>query len=149
MSVSSREYDILRACTVNVNSVANKVNYINNLLLDEELDIMALSETWLTTSCSNSFIDIPGYSLCRGDVNGCVRKHGAALYISDRLNYVQVTVNLPNVAVVRLVDYNMHVLSIYRPPSYSTAENLALIEFISGFIQTKRQFSLEILTSHH
>ena len=142
MSVSSREYDILRACTVNVNSVANKVNYINNLLLDEELDIMALSETWLTTSCSNSFIDIPGYSLCRGDVNGCVRKHGAALYISDRLNYVQVTVNLPNVAVVRLVDYNMHVLSIYRPPSYSTAENLALIEFISGFIPNKETILL-------
>ena len=142
MNSSSRKFDILKACTVNVNSIANKVNYINNLLLDEELDIVALSETWLTSSCSNSFIDIPGYSLCRGDVKGNIRKHGAALYISDKLNYVQVTVNLPNVAVLRLIDYNIHVLSIYRPPSYSLAENQALMEFISDFIPNKETIIL-------
>ena len=124
----------MKACTVNVNSIANKVNYINNLLCDEKIDILALSETWLTTSCKSSFIDIPGYSLCRGDVEGSIRKHGAALYISDKLNHVQVTVSLPNIAMVQLIDYDIHVLSIYRPPSYSPAENLALIEFISSCV---------------
>ena len=106
-----------------MNSVTNKVNYLYNLTRTESLELVSVTETWLTASCSSSFVSIPGFNLYRGDVAGNVRKHGAALYISDGLKHIQVDVTLPNIAVVQLVDFDLYVLSIYIPPSYSTTEN--------------------------
>ena len=80
-------------CTVNVNSIANKLNYVFNLIQDESLDVVAVTETWLTTQCSDSFVAVPGYSLYRGDVRGDVRKHGAGLYMTDELKHVGMKVD--------------------------------------------------------
>ena len=120
-----------------MNSVTNKINYLFNLIKTEALEVVSVTETWLTGSCSSSFVSIPGFTLHRGDVAGNVRKHGAALYISDGLKQVQVDVLLPNVAVVQLVDFDLYVLSVYRPPSYNSAENLALINFLIDFLPGK------------
>jgi len=120
-----------------VNSIANKLNYVFNLIQDESLDVVAVTETWLTTQCSDSFVAVPGYSLYRGDVRGDVRKHGAGLYITDELKHVGVKVDIPNVAAAVLIDYDLHVLSIYRPPSYSQGENQALLEFLQQFMMGK------------
>ncbi|MEL6803018.1 MAG: endonuclease/exonuclease/phosphatase family protein, partial [Bacteroidota bacterium] len=127
------DYKILKACTVNVNSISNKVTYLKNLIDSEQLDIISISESWLTGNCSSSFVDVPGFSLCRGDVAGTVRKHGAAIYIRDSLTHVQVLVSLPNIAVVHLAEYDIHIVSIYRPPSYLIAENIALMDFLRNF----------------
>ena len=118
------------------------MNYVRNLLLDEGLHILALAETWLTNCCSNSFVDIPGFSLCRGDVSGSIRKHGAAVYVSDTIKYIQVEVPIPNVAVIQLIDYDIYVMSIYRPPSYLPRENTALIELISEFVTNRETILL-------
>ena len=140
--MSSVNFDLLKAGTVNVNSISNKVNYVMNLLKDEELHILALSETWLTNGCSSSFVDIPGFSLCRGDVFGSIRKHGAAMYVMDSVKYIQVEVHIPNVVVIQLIDYDINVISIYRPPSYLPHENLALIELISEFVTIRETILL-------
>ena len=135
-------FNILKACTINVNSISNKINYINNLIAEEKLHIIALSETWLTNNCNSSFVNIPGFSLCRGDVAGTIRKHGAAIYVKNSLKYIQIEVKLPNIAVIKLVDLEIYVMSVYRPPSYLPGENSALMEFISTFVQGKETIVL-------
>ena len=82
-------------------------------------------------------MSIPGFSFHRGDVAGTVRKHGSGLYVSKSLRQVQVDVQLPNVAVVHLIDFDLHVLSVYRPPSYSLEENLQLVSFLTRFVPGK------------
>ena len=115
----------------------NKVNYIFNLIKAHSLEIVSITETWLTSSCSTSFVSLPGFSFLRGDVVGVVRKHGAGLYVSNDLKHIQIDVPIPNVVVVHLVDLELYVLSVYRPPSYNAEENLALLTFLSGFMPSK------------
>ena len=98
---------ILKACTVNVNSIFSKVSYLHNLIHDENLDMVAVTETWLTDACSSSFISIPGFSLLRGDVTGTIRKHGAAIYVRSALKHVQIEVSLPNLTVLHLIDFDI------------------------------------------
>ena len=73
---------------------------------------------------------------------GTVRKHGSGLYVSKSLRQVQVDVQLPNVAVVHLIDFDLHVLSVYRPPSYSLEENLHLVSFLTSFVPGKEVLML-------
>ena len=55
------------------------------------------------------------------------------LNVSSDINHVEVLVNLPNVAVVHLVDFQVFVVSVYRPPSSSSAENATLQDFLKSF----------------
>ena len=128
---------IVRAATVNVNSLANKVQFLFNLIKDEGLHVVSVTETWLTEACKSSFVQIPEFSLHRGDVLGPVRKHGAAIYVCNSLRHVQVEVEIPNVAVVHLTDLDIFVLSVYRAPSSSQLENTALVDFIVSFSANK------------
>ena len=137
MRESSDGVKIVKAATVNVNSIINKVQYLFNLVEGEGLHVVSVTETWLTDSCGSSFVQIPEFSLHRGDVAGPVRKHGAAIYVSNSLRHVQAEVTIPNVAVVHLTDLNVFVLSVYRPPSYSREENVLLADFIREFSANK------------
>ena len=64
---------------------------------------------------------------------GNIRKHEAGLYVSCAIKNVEVLVNLPNVAVVHLIDFPVFVVSVYRPPSSSSAENATLQDFLKTF----------------
>ena len=120
-------------CTVNLNSLINKLQYVANLCAINKLDVLSVTETWLTNSCSSSFVVIPGFRFYRGDVRGEVRKHGSGLYVSDKINHTQIEVSIPNVVVVHLLDLGVHVVSIYRPPSYSNDENVQLLQFLKFY----------------
>ena len=128
---------MLKACNINVNSLAGKCGFMKNLILAESIDVVAVTETWLTESCNSSFVMIDGYSIFRGDVHGNIRKHGAALYVRKSLRPVEVEVNLPNLAVVYLSFFDLYIVAIYRPPSYSLLENQSLIGFISEFVRNR------------
>ena len=87
----------------------------------------------MTKSEDSSFFKLPGFSLYRGDTNSSIKKHGAGLYIAERLKQLQVETQLPNVAVVHLVELDVFVISTYRPPSYSQQENDTLMQFVREF----------------
>ena len=113
MRESSDGVKIVKVATVNVNSIINKVQYLFNLVEGEGLHVVSVTETWLTDSCGSSFVQIPEFSLHRGDVAGPVRKHGAAIYVSNSLRHVQAEVTIPNVAVV-----SECVCALSLPPSF-------------------------------
>ena len=113
--------------------MSNKLHYVFNLICDFNIDILSVTETWLTHDCDTSFLNIPGYEFYRGDTAGSVKKHGAGLYVSKSLVVLPVVVQIPNVVAIFLPELELYVVSIYRPPSYGQRENEALADFLVGF----------------
>ena len=122
---------------VNLNSLTNKLNYVKNLLQSQNIDVLGISETWLVSEVSDSFISIPGYNLIRADSPSGIRKHGVALYIKVNIQFDFISVTIPNVIVIFLPYYKLYVITIYRPPSYTDIENALLLNFISVFCSDK------------
>ena len=84
---------------------------------------------------SSSFVAVEGYSVVRGDVQGLIRKHGVCLYIRDSVRFVEIDLGCQNLAAVHLVKYDLFVLSVYRPPSYTDQENISLIRMLCEFCE--------------
>lgn len=129
--------DTFKMGHVNVNSLMNKKNFITDLLLCENLLILGITETWLTPSVSSSFVEVTGYQVVRGDTKSGVRKHGSLLYVHNSVKFLAVDVHIPNVSVVRLVDFGVWVVASYRPPSHTVLEDACLINFFYNFCPEK------------
>ena len=86
--------------------------------MEHKLSIVSVTETWLTSECSTAFVDIPDFNFFRGDTTGNVRKHGAGLYVSKSLAALLLEVTIPNIVVVFIPELDIHIISVYRPPSY-------------------------------
>ena len=123
---------ILNFALINLNCLTNNIKLVQSFLTLNHIDHLGLSETWLTSDLPDSFVSIPGYNLIRSDSPSGVRKHGVALFVKDSIKFEQ-NVNISsNVVLVHLPDLNIYVCIVYRPPSYSDLENLALIEFLES-----------------
>ena len=131
---------ILNFANINLNCLTNEINLMQSFLTLNHIDLLGLSETWLTSEVSDSFVSIPGYHLIRSDSPSGRRKHGVALFIRDTIKYEQ-NVNISsNVVLVQLLDFNIYVCIVYRPPSYSDLDNPALIEFLESVCGKKLLF---------
>ena len=75
--------------------------------------MLAVCETWLVPSVSSSFVSIGGFRVVRCDGSQSVRKHGCCLYVGVTLPFVQIEVDLLNVAAVLLLDLDVYVLAVY------------------------------------
>ena len=106
-------------------------------MVDFNLDMLGIAETWLLSDVPDSFISIPNYCIARTDSRGDSRKHGVCIYIKKVINFVSVDVNCNNVCAVHLIDFNLYVIVIYRPPSYSPTENARLVDFMLSFCPGK------------
>ena len=104
---------------MNLNSLNNKVSYISNLIASNSISILSVCETWLVRSDSSSFVELAGYGFFRGDALGERRKHGTGLYVAREFSPTLIDVPISNVVAVFLTKLQLHVISVYRPPSYS------------------------------
>ena len=95
--------------------------------------MLSVTETWLVEGVFSSFVDIPGYKFFRSDSPSGIRKHGVGVYVCELIVAVPVAVEVPNVLVLRLVDFGIYVVSVFRPPSNSVEENERLLSFIFDF----------------
>ena len=66
-----------------------------------------------------------------------VQTHGCCLYISESCSFVRVEIDVSNIAGVLLVDMDVWVLVVYRPPSYTVEQDDRLIRFLNEFISGK------------
>ena len=85
---------------MNVNSLLCKLDYVSMFARDYELDVVAVSESWLIESIPSSFAAIESYSVLRGDVHGSIRKHGTCLNVRDNLRFEEVETNCPDIVTV-------------------------------------------------
>jgi hypothetical protein len=111
----------------------NKMDTLLNLVRDTGVDVVAVGETWLTSGVPSSFVLLAGFEIVRGDTDSAVRKHGVCLFVRRGLKFVEVDLQCPNVVGVHLVDYDVWVLAVYRPPSYSDVQNRQLMELLLAF----------------
>ena len=130
---------LLNVAYINLNCLSNKVSYVDNLLKSNNINILGVGETWLVSSVTDSFVEIPDYKLIRRDDPSNIRKHGVAMYVKDNLKYVEVPCNMKNVVIIKLVDQDIFILSVYRPPgsSYSNGENTLLVNTLREFCSDK------------
>ena len=110
----------LRMAHLNVCSLRNKVHDVQNILLDHNLHILALSETRLDDTIDNSLLHIEGYSIYRKDRD--INKRGVAIYVQSQIP-VRVREDFSNddLEVIWIQVYLPHmkpifVGSCYRPP---------------------------------
>lgn len=121
----------LRLAHCNVNGLCGKVNILRDDLLQHyETDILLITETHLISSVMNSSVQIPGFDIIRND-SGESCKHGVCAFISTGLKYDTVDVSHSNVLSFRLSAVNVFVFVVYRPPSNSHDQNVALIDFLT------------------
>ncbi len=100
---------------------------------DYDISVLGISESWLLSSTPSSFVDIPNYVLFRKNVLGNIPKHGLCMYLRSHLNYMEVNVQIPNVVVAYLLDYDSYIATIYRPPSNLFGDDERLLIFFMNF----------------
>ena len=66
-----------------------------------------------------------------------MRKHGVCLYLRRSINFVVVDTRCDNVCCVHLMDFDVYVVVIYRPPSNDEACNVSLCSFLLEFCGSK------------
>ena len=125
----------LRLGQANVNSLVNKMDYLNEFVRRENIDIIAVGETWLTSAVPSSFVTLTGYTIVRGDTDSAVRKHGVCLYVRREVRFVCIELDIANAAAVHLLDFDVWLIAAYRPPSYSEADNARLVQVITDFCE--------------
>jgi len=95
-----------------------------------ELDILALSETWLGEGDDSVNLSIKNCNFLRSDRISRGRGGGAALYINSSITYSEIDLRIPlanaaiNIAdvVLYLRKKRVAVLSAYRPPNTPLSE---------------------------
>jgi Endonuclease-reverse transcriptase len=70
----------------------NKIDELTLRCLDEDIDIVGVTETWLHADISDSEINIPGYEVFRRDRKGrgSARGGGVLLYVRDSFNAAKI-----------------------------------------------------------
>ena len=127
----------LNIAHVNLNNLTNKTNFVYNFLCSSNVDILGISESWLTSEISDSSVLFPNYDIVRCDSLDGVRKHGVALYIRKSIKYIVIDCDLSNIVVVYLHDFHIYVITVYRPPSNDVTDNRILMGFLLQFCPDK------------
>ena len=122
---------------INLNCITNKLNHVHSLLVNNNIDILCVSESWLTPNTPDSYIVLPNYEIARADSPDSVRKHGVVVYVNSKVKFNLIPCNLPNVVVIYLFDFEIYVVNMYRAPSYSSDLNESLMNFLIDFCNDK------------
>ena len=101
------------------------------------LGLLGVAETWLLEDVPDSFVSLSGYAMVRCDSVGAVRKHGVCLYIRRDIKFRVLQCECANTCGVHLVDFNVYVAVVYRPPSYGLDENAAICDFLCDFCESR------------
>ena len=64
------------------------------------MDILFVSESWLTPNVPDSYIMLPNYEIARADSPDSVMKHGVVVYVNSKFKFNLIPCYLPNVVIV-------------------------------------------------
>ena len=128
---------ILKVAQLNLNGLSSKLHSLHSLIMSNNLKVICVTESHLLAHMPNSYFDIPSYRLLRSDSDGSVYKHGVCAYIHDSLLIDGVIAHKPNILSFHLMTYNVYIMVIYRPPSFTSLQNEELANVIANFCQGK------------
>lgn len=130
----------MKIAHLNVRSLISGFNDFRHLVYENEFDIVALSETWLSNDIDSDIISLQGYNLFRKDRTG--RGGGVALYLKTSFNCE--VVSLDSLANNNLFEHlwvkfkanhrTFLISSIYRPPHNNLTDCLSDLEDMLSFV---------------
>lgn len=142
----------------NARSVKNKISEIEIMMYQNKIDIMTLSETWLTRTTEDIILNIQGYELYRADrAAGLSVTKGGGLMTYVNAEYKTSTSKYPNlmkstpdiesqiIQVTRDNHKSVVIINLYRPPSGSLPNFLEYIKEIIPIIALERYSDIYIL----
>lgn len=119
---------LLKIACLNVRSLTAHFVEFKNALQLHDYDIIGITETWLTGSISDDFINIPNYNFVRADRHG--RGGGVGVYLKNNISFkklshsgiieqlwLQISVNNQKVGIG----------VVYKPP------NFPYVDFLNNF----------------
>ena len=108
------------AC-INVNSLCKHIDEIRYILINSPLELLAINESKLDGTISDTEVYIPGYIIIRKDRSRS--GGGVALYVRENLSYTNRIDLVPDTLEIICVEINLPhsrsflVSTWYRPPS--------------------------------
>lgn len=135
---------------------------LSNDLEKSDIDIMSLSETWLTNSDTSSLISIPGYSLARQDraslnTQGHTKAGGGlAIYAKSHLDIDYESLKHLNTNNCDMESQwliinrgpntkNIYICNVYRPPSGNIDKGISTISHAIDTLTDLHKYELVIL----
>ena len=110
----------------NLRSLVNKIDELSGTVSSLSLDIVVITETWLSPNVNNSAINLNGFSIFRRDRRDGRRGGGVCVYVNDRMQVVHLKeLSHPEVESLWLLikpkriprGFNSIILvAIYQPP---------------------------------
>ena len=124
----------LKFCHLNVRSVLNKIDQFRMHFDESSIDVLSLSETWLSKDICSNILQLSNYQLYRSDraytedQNSLVKKGGGlAIYLRKDMNFTITTKDENNISTpdcelqcIELcsdLQRNILIYNVYRPPS--------------------------------
>lgn len=116
---------------INIRSLRNKINDIELLLVNQNIDMLLLSETWLHNNEKDNFF-MNGYHMihnCRDSGGG----GGIAIYLKNTIDYnIKESINQENnqILIINIPNKNINFGIIYRPPSTNISKFINFFDSI-------------------
>ena len=149
---------IFHICLVhwNCRSLYSKLEEVEIMLRDGDMEMFFISETWLTSAVSDSLLDVDGYNMLRLDRDTCLGKNRGGGLLAYTKEDIKAKL-LPELCVSRLcaevmavqlsLDYTkpIYILCAYRPPHQSVVDFLEVMDSIVDSLYVKANFELNII----
>lgn len=112
----------MKIAHINLRSIFTGFNEFSTLILEKDLDVVMVTETWLSGDISSDIVTIPGYRFFRKD--RATRGGGVGAYVKlcfncqlllidfvvrDDFEYIVIKINLPSTTLA--------ICAVYRPPN--------------------------------
>ena len=146
---------------LNIRSLWNKIDITRQMILNSGLDMISLSETWLSSQMNSQVIDIPGYNCIRHDrswtENNNIKKGGGlCAYVKSDINvsyldFLEYNVSTKDMELlwISLILPNSKRIIIgnaYRPPQGNVKTFCDTLDTLLSNIKDRQTGNFEVLS---
>ena len=133
--IFSKQRDGLKVCHLNAQSIVKKIDELRNLFENSGVDVVCISETWLSKHILDGIYSVRGYRLLRVDREG--HGGGVAIYVRNGIN-IKIIAQSPCDSLIEYLfieimsnESNLLLGCVYRPNRNVDTTNF--IDFLDSF----------------
>lgn len=145
---------------LNIRSLKNKIEEVHQILCSHPIDVLTLSETWLTPHTEDTILAVNGFNLYRcdrskGPLSYTSKGGGLLIYTStkctvDTTTYQSLNISNPHIETQtiiakRLGDRSTVIVNTYRPPSGDPTLAQSHLENVLHRISSERFADIYVL----
>ena len=151
-SILSKGDNALRLLQLNIRGIISKQSDLRRLLLEQQIDICLICETWLTSSNENK-LDIAGFNYV-GKLRSHKKGGGVCVLVKENIISMEIkridSIDLDYCAVEIKTDTGAPVVcSAYRPPNSDTKEFLKNYDLLVKSLQSVKSKGIVIGLDHN